>query len=178
MSSGIEDAVISAVSGVDKAAAAHVSSLGTVRVLIVEDDVLQQQTLNELFAAANTKNEGAVTFEVTSKCITARIPQHPRTHAPLASRNALAAVSSAGEAISKVQECTHSHFNLVLLDMLLPDQNGYDLIPQLRGLLGDDVAIVMASAHSHVRARRRPPSHCAAAVSRRRIDFSSRLVAK
>ena len=40
------------------------SKMGTVRVLMVEDDVEQQKTLKSLFALANEKNEGIVTFEV------------------------------------------------------------------------------------------------------------------
>ena len=44
------------------------SELGQVRVLVVEDDVQQQEILLDLFAYANDKNMGAVTFEVTGKC--------------------------------------------------------------------------------------------------------------
>ena len=40
------------------------SRMGTVRVLMVEDDVEQIRTLKALFALANEKNEGIVTFEV------------------------------------------------------------------------------------------------------------------
>ena len=41
--------------------------MGTVRVLLVEDDEPQQQILNTLFERANEKNEGLVTFDVTSE---------------------------------------------------------------------------------------------------------------
>ena len=44
------------------------SELGQVRVLVVEDDAQQQEILVDLFAHANDKNMGAVTFEVTGKC--------------------------------------------------------------------------------------------------------------
>jgi hypothetical protein len=35
----------------------------------------------------------------------------------------------------------------------LPATHGYEVLPQMRALVGDEVAIVMASAHSHVRGR-------------------------
>ena len=43
---------------------AQVSDLGTVHVLVVEDDPAQQRVLDTLFAVANEKNQGAVIFEV------------------------------------------------------------------------------------------------------------------
>ena len=55
----------------DKAVAASLEraqKLGTVNVLMVEDDLSQQMTLNALFHNANAKNEGAITFAVTSPC--------------------------------------------------------------------------------------------------------------
>lgn len=101
----------------------HVSRLGVIRVLMVEDDVLQQMTLQQLFEVANEKNEGAVTFDVTT-------------------------VGSATEALTLLSEDVH--FSLILLDMLLPDHNGYDVLPRLREKVGDEVAIVMASVESHI----------------------------
>ena len=102
----------------------HVSSLGTVDILLVEDDENQQQALLALFDSANSKNGGSVIFAVT-------------------------VASNATEALSLVNS-DPSRFNLILLDMLLPDTNGYDLLPRLRSVIGGDVAIVMASANSQM----------------------------
>ena len=100
--------------------ARHVSSLGTFRVLLVEDDSLQRLQIAALFDAANRKNNGAVKFELTM-------------------------AESAAEAVRKLTNAPRL-FNLVLLDMLLPDQNGFDVLPVLRQV-DDDVAIVIVSAH-------------------------------
>ena len=43
----------------------------------------------------------------------------------------------------------HREFNLILLDVIMPDVNGYEVLPEMRSLVGEQVAIVMASAHSH-----------------------------
>ena len=40
-------------------------------------------------------------------------------------------------------------FNLILLDVLMPNQNGYTVLPEMRRIVGETVAIVMQSAHSH-----------------------------
>lgn len=40
--------------------------IGNVRVLVVEDDPIQVNLMRELFASANVKNAGHVTFHVTS----------------------------------------------------------------------------------------------------------------
>ena len=101
--------------------ASHVSKLGTFRVLLVEDDSLQRLNIASLFDAANRKNEGAVKFELTM-------------------------AESAAEAVRKLTDAPRS-FNLVLLDLLLPDQNGFDVLPVLRQEVDDDVAIVIVSAH-------------------------------
>ena len=41
----------------------------------------------------------------------------------------------------------------VATHVILPATHGYVVRPQMRALVGDEVAIVMASAHSHVRGR-------------------------
>ena len=46
---------------------ANLPAMGTVRVLVVEDDHIQQMTLLQLFANANNKNAGVVTFDVSSE---------------------------------------------------------------------------------------------------------------
>jgi CheY-like chemotaxis protein len=75
-----------------------------------------------LFDAANVKNNGCVTFSVDI-------------------------VGNAADALSQVA-MEPSRYALILLDMLLPDLNGYDLLPKLRALTANDVAIVMASVAS------------------------------
>lgn len=102
----------------------HVSSLGTVNILLVEDDENQRVAILALFEAANEKNGGSVAFSVTT-------------------------ASNGSEALDFVTS-DPSRFNLILLDMMLPDTNGYDLLPRLRSVVGGDVAIVMASANSQM----------------------------
>ena len=50
-------------------ATSHVSSIGRVRVLYVEDDIAQQAAIQILFDAAKEKNEGAVVFQVQGKTV-------------------------------------------------------------------------------------------------------------
>ena len=64
-SSGSEDAWVK--SAVD--AAPPISVLGTVRVLYVEDDEMQQAALLALFETANLENAGAVTFQLSGALI-------------------------------------------------------------------------------------------------------------
>lgn len=86
---------------------------------------MQRETILALFQKANEANEGAVTFEVE-------------------------AVSNAKAAIERLERDEDKLFHIILLDILLPDLNGYEVLPTLRTLVGEDVAIVMASAHSHI----------------------------
>ena len=46
--------------------------LGLLRVLVVEDDKMQQEALFDLFHVANKKNDGVVTFETTGLCTRVR----------------------------------------------------------------------------------------------------------
>ena len=41
------------------------SNLGTMHILVVEDDAVQRQVLGVLFQKANEKNQNAIMFEVT-----------------------------------------------------------------------------------------------------------------
>ena len=77
-----------------------------------------------LFAEANRKNDGAVEFDLT-------------------------VVGSAAEAMALLAAPGTERFDLILLDMMLPDTTGDELLPDLRSMVGEDVTIVMASAHSH-----------------------------
>ena len=63
-------------------------------------------------------------------------------------------MDNATEALDVLKGVPSDHFHLILLDMLLPDRNGYDILPQMRKLIGPNVAVVMASANSHVRGAR------------------------
>ena len=145
--------------------AAHVSPLGTFRILLVEDDALQQAQIATLFEAANARNDGAIRFQ-------------------------LSIAGSAEEAIHLIQQI---QFSLILLDMVLPDKkymcgcirvvlsgallpshgaraascqgcdflppppfslrflhSGFDILPEIREHLGEDISIMMASAHSEI----------------------------
>ena len=77
-----------------------------------------------LFDEANRKNDGVVEFDLT-------------------------VVGSAAEAMTLLRAPDTERFDLILLDMLLPDTTGDELLPDLRSMVGEDVTIVMASAHSH-----------------------------
>ena len=59
-------------------------------------------------------------------------------------------VGSATETLAEMARVGSSHYDILLLDMLLPDQNAYELLPQLRKIAGDNVAMVIASAHTQV----------------------------
>ena len=62
----------------------HVSNLGRLNILLVEDDEGQRKTLEALFVAANDKNYGAVQFDVTgvesAEAAIAELNKHDRTH--------------------------------------------------------------------------------------------------
>ena len=100
------------------------SCFGVVRILLVEDELVQRMAIEALFEAANEKNGSSLTFVVTS-------------------------ATNAVEALARVTE-DPTGFDLILLDVLLPDTNGYDLLPVLRRVVGGDVAVVMASSNSEM----------------------------
>ena len=75
-----------------------------------------------LFDAANVYNDGFVTFVVDI-------------------------AGNAADALSCVA-ANPSRYSLILLDMLLPDTNGYDMLPKLHSLTTNNAAVVMASANS------------------------------
>ena len=62
-------------------------------------------------------------------------------------------VRNAGMALATL--ATQNDFNIILLDAILPDVNGYDLLPRLREVAGPLVAVLMLSAHVEVRAHDR-----------------------
>lgn len=103
---------------------AKVSSIGKVRTLMVEDDEAQISMLLTLFETANKSHAGALEFDV-------------------------ACARSAAEALEMARPAS-SEFDLVLLDMLLPDEPGYTILSTMRSILGGDTAIVMMSAMSEV----------------------------
>ena len=125
---------VDAVSGADPVVnllkGTSLTKLGTLRFLVVEDDPTQLQMLRELFNNANVKNAGVVYFDVKM-------------------------VTTAEEALSVLQQLEpnasqSAPFDLILLDVMLPDVNAYDVLPSIRELVGDNVAIVIASAHSQL----------------------------
>ena len=110
-------------------AAVGSNSLGSFRVMIVEDEPLQLEAIVGLFNAANDQNAGAVTFQVStaSSCeeCTDQLASSPADALP----------------------------DLVLLDhgMQTGILQGADLLPRLREMLPVGSAVVMASARSEVR---------------------------
>ena len=155
--------------------------MGTVRVLVVEDDKPQQMILQTLFEKANKANEGLVVFEISSVSLATSRERHPPmfvricTFVPGRSMHCalprcalisssehsclpclrVTVVGSAAEALSLLRSSSgQPPFDLILLDLMLPDKNGYEVLPELRALVGSNTAIVIASAHSHVRASR------------------------
>ena len=98
--------------------------IGTIKVLVIEDDEGQCQLLDLLFQQANEKNVGVLTFDVHF-------------------------VGTAAEAIATVS-ADGAHYHLILLDLVLPDKSGHELLPELRAHVGPEVAIVIATAHSQV----------------------------
>jgi len=99
--------------------------VGTINVLVVEDDEMQRLVLDKLFTAANGKNDGIVTFDVTF-------------------------AATAAEAVATLEAPKCVQFSIILLDMMLPDLNGYDLLPKIRALVGESVAILVASLHTQI----------------------------
>ena len=102
-------------SGVDKT----MVPLGDIKLLVVEDDEHQADTIVALFNLANEKNAGMVRFVTT-------------------------VARTATEAISLL---AGGGFRIVLLDAMLPDVNGHEVLPRLRELVGPSVSIIMLSAY-------------------------------
>ena len=86
---------------------------------------MQRLVLDKLFTAANGKNDGIVTFDVTF-------------------------AATAAEAVATLEAPKCVQFSIILLDMMLPDLNGYDLLPKIRALVGESVAILVASLHTQI----------------------------
>ena len=99
--------------------------LGTVRVLVVEDDSMQREILKGLFDAANDANKNMVKFEVQMVC-------------------------SATETLTEMRRVGASHYHIILLDCCLPDQNAFELLPELRATANEDTAIIIASVHAQM----------------------------
>ena len=102
-----------------------VTYMGTLSVLVVEDDELQRNMLAELFQTANAKKGESVTFEVQM-------------------------VANGKEALDLLAS-NKQRFDLILLDLMLPDIHGDELLPELRELCTTTTAIIIISAHLHVR---------------------------
>ena len=91
-------------------------------VLVVEDQAFQQQAINALLQIYSTRNP-AVCFRTTI-------------------------VDSAVSAMSMLQR--RRDFHIVILDVILPGVHGDQLLPRIRQLLGEHVAVVMVSALGEV----------------------------
>mmetsp|Transcript_3776 Transcript_3776/g.8211 ORF Transcript_3776/g.8211 Transcript_3776/m.8211 type:complete len:275 (-) Transcript_3776:443-1267(-) len=94
-------------------------------VLLVEDDAMQQFVMEQMFDAAN------------SRC--ASVSYVVRT------------AGSTDQAMRMLTDAASSMepFDLVLLDIELPDGNGDVMLADIRRLLGESVAIVMVSCWAH-----------------------------
>jgi CheY-like chemotaxis protein len=94
----------------------------SLRVLVVEDDEMQRAVLANLFAAANRSNviHGTpVRFETE-------------------------VVGSADDALRRI--VLDRTFDLVVLDIFMPERSGVDVLPQVRQILGPRAAVVMISS--------------------------------
>jgi len=87
-------------------------------VLVVEDQAFQQQALNALLRVYSQRYP-FVTFSVEM-------------------------VDSAAAAMRLMQ--TRRDWNVVILDVVMPEVSGDALLPSIRQLLGDQVAVIMVSA--------------------------------
>jgi len=96
-----------------------------VRVLVVEDDPLQRRFIDTLFKAANEPKQGC----------------------PLPLRFVTTVVSSAQEALRTLRDRT---FQLILIDVIMPDMSGAELLPLVRKAVASTTAVLMVSAVSRV----------------------------
>mmetsp|Transcript_1634 Transcript_1634/g.4140 ORF Transcript_1634/g.4140 Transcript_1634/m.4140 type:complete len:290 (+) Transcript_1634:30-899(+) len=95
-------------------------------VLVVEDSEMQRAILQNLFDAATRKHQeqgSSIAFRVTL------------------AKNAKEALQIASQ---------RPDIKLVLLDILMPDQNGDELLPRLRHIVGDQTAVVTISSANQV----------------------------
>jgi len=90
------------------------------RVLVVEDDAHQRETLRALFERCNLL-PGGMRFLVWMA----------------------ESIETARTMLEDIRD-----FNLVLVDVLMPDGNGYDLLPLIKEIVGNKAAVVMNSAHN------------------------------
>jgi CheY-like chemotaxis protein len=96
----------------------------TLNVLCVEDDPFHQKVLSSYFDAANRVYEGALVYSVTM-------------------------VDTAAKALEAVSSLDQQP-DLILVDIMLEDSTGDELLSELRKTLKPEVAIVMASQLSDV----------------------------
>ena len=75
----------------------------------------------------------------------------------------MSVAGSAAAALAILVRNGMTHFHIILLDQILPDARGTELLPQLRALVGEETAVLIVSVHSHVRAEpSQTPVACAA----------------
>ena len=100
-------------------AAAPPSALPRLRVLVAEDEAFHRDAFEALFQRANKRLEGRLRFEVTQ-------------------------VTSAAGVLETLRNSTD--WQLVLLDVYMPDIMGHEIIEDVRNALGDKVPVLMVSA--------------------------------
>ena len=116
------------------------------RVLVVEDQPFQQEAIRTLLAASSRLAGGLISFDV-DMCSCAE-----EAHATLRRRR---------------------DYHAVLLDVVMPDINGDDLLPSLRSMLGEQVAVVMASAYGQLSLMQRCIMHGADSFMTKPLQLQS-----
>ena len=92
----------------------------TIVVLCIDDDVFHSKVLSGYFEQANASMDGSIVYDVHT-------------------------VSSGDEALAAVQPPRNLAPDIVLMDVVMDDIMGDELLPKMRQILGDTAAIVMAS---------------------------------
>ena len=93
------------------------------RVLLAEDEAFQRDSLEAIFEAANNRLGGRLRFELTQ-------------------------VSSAAGVLEALRGSTD--WQLVLLDIYMPEVMGHEIIRDVQLALGDKVPVLMISAAAHM----------------------------
>lgn len=102
---------------------AHNQIKTVIDVLIVEDDPLQAVILEDMLEMCSNKDPDGFRFRTDT-------------------------VASAQECLCKLRE-PHYMCNIVFIDLIMPNVSGFELLHSIRQLFGNNITIVMNSAHDN-----------------------------
>ena len=90
----------------------------------------------------------------------------------LTERTGCTAVTAANgfEAIQRMKEET---FDLLLLDLMMPVMNGYDIVDQLKDLESRPAVIVVTAGHEDARSADRLDGHVVSSIVRKPFDINA-----